>query len=428
MQILIQPQQKGYRFRYLCEGQAHGPILGEGSSKENKVFPTVELHNCPPHANVCLHLSLCAEDSDQVHMHNLHGKNVFNGEYFEQLQTSGIGYLRHSLQGISILQTKNDIRNEILGCKIAQKSILQQKGILEYIHLMKEWSKHNVEFDTSCFKSKIHNLESYIAQAVGIYVANNAVRLHYQAFVFNNDSQFVHLQLFTQPVFDNKAPSRAILKIHRISRVVGNSIGGEEVFLLCDKIEKGDIEVIFYTKNPEGGKHIFGYGQFSPVDVWHQYAIVFKTPPCCSYERVEANICLRRKKNPNDMSNSFTFTFNSQLPFPPYFPQEPLMDTSTVINMEPYPDLSQIHLSYQESHPAILPESFSLNTHSDYSFNSTLSHYQQTSFEQPFQDLSLLDPPPPNQISRQHSPSLFQQPSPQNRYQNIRGSDYGKLS
>ena len=293
IQILIQPQQRGYRFRYLCEGQAHGPILGEGGSKENKVFPTVEINNCPPHAEVYLHVSLCSEESEQVHMHNLHGKNVFNGEYFEKLRASETGYLRHLLQGISILQTKNDIRNEILGCKIAQKGILERNGILYYTNLMKQWFQQNVEFDTSCLKSNIPNLDSYITFATDICVANNAVRLQYQAFVFNSDDQFVHLRVYSQPVFDNKASSRAILKIHKISRVFGSTNGGEEVFLLCDKIEKRDIEVIFYTEDADGRRRLIGNGQFSPVDVWHQYAIVFKTPPCYSYERVEANICLR---------------------------------------------------------------------------------------------------------------------------------------
>jgi len=46
LDILIQPKQHGYRFRYMCEGSSLGSLVGEGSTYEQKVYPTVQV-DCP---------------------------------------------------------------------------------------------------------------------------------------------------------------------------------------------------------------------------------------------------------------------------------------------------------------------------------------------------------------------------------------------
>ncbi|GCB80996.1 hypothetical protein scyTo_0021310 [Scyliorhinus torazame] len=71
----------------------------------------------------------------------------------------------------------------------------------------------------------------------------------------------------------NRAPNTAELKICRVNKNSGSCKGGEEIFLLCDKVQKEDIEVRFFTNDWEGK------GSFSQADVHRQVAIVFKTPP-----------------------------------------------------------------------------------------------------------------------------------------------------
>nr|4JHB_A Chain A, Transcription factor RelB [Mus musculus] len=68
------------------------------------------------------------------------------------------------------------------------------------------------------------------------------------------------------------------LRICRINKESGPCTGGEELFLLCDKVQKEDISVVFSTASWEGR------ADFSQADVHRQFAIVFKTPP---YEDLE---------------------------------------------------------------------------------------------------------------------------------------------
>ncbi|ETE71838.1 Nuclear factor NF-kappa-B subunit, partial [Ophiophagus hannah] len=74
-----------------------------------------------------------------------------------------------------------------------------------------------------------------------------------------------------------EAPNASNLKIVRMDRTAGCVTGGEEVYLLCDKVQKDDIQIRFYEEDESGGVWE-GFGDFSPTDVHRQFAIVFKTP------------------------------------------------------------------------------------------------------------------------------------------------------
>ncbi|NXU69670.1 REL protein, partial [Horornis vulcanius] len=69
------------------------------------------------------------------------------------------------------------------------------------------------------------------------------------------------------------APNTAELRICRVNKNCGSVKGGDEIFLLCDKVQKDDIEVRFVLDNWEAK------GSFSQADVHRQVAIVFRTPP-----------------------------------------------------------------------------------------------------------------------------------------------------
>ena len=89
----------------------------------------------------------------------------------------------------------------------------------------------------------------------------------------------------------------------RCSHVSGSTNGGEKMILLCDIVEKDDIEIAFFTLND----HLIGMGNFSQFNVWHHHSIVFTTPPCESNVAVQAKLFLRRISNQNDRSNFFPF-------------------------------------------------------------------------------------------------------------------------
>lgn len=88
-----------------------------------------------------------------------------------------------------------------------------------------------------------------------------------------------------------ESPNASNLKISRMDKTCGTVLGGDEIFLLCDKVQKGregrrvtsplranvsspppvcstdDIEIRFYEED-EGGWEAFG--DFSPTDVHKQ--------------------------------------------------------------------------------------------------------------------------------------------------------------
>ncbi|XP_070283629.1 transcription factor p65 isoform X2 [Myotis yumanensis] len=102
----------------------------------------------------------------------------------------------------------------------------------------------------------------------------NAVRLCFQVTVRDPSGRPLRLSpVLSHPIFDNRAPNTAELKICRVNRNSGSCLGGDEIFLLCDKVQKEDIEVYFTGPGWEAR------GSFSQADVHRQVAIVFRTPP-----------------------------------------------------------------------------------------------------------------------------------------------------
>ncbi|GCC43174.1 hypothetical protein chiPu_0027191, partial [Chiloscyllium punctatum] len=101
------------------------------------------------------------------------------------------------------------------------------------------------------------------------------------------------------------APNTAELKICRVNKNSGSCRGGEEIFLLCDKVQKEDIEVRFFTNDWEGK------GSFSQADVHRQVAIVFKTPPYKDVtlsEPVTVHMQLRRPSD-KEVSDAMEFQY-----------------------------------------------------------------------------------------------------------------------
>lgn len=62
-----------------------------------------------------------------------------------------------------------------------------------------------------------------------------------------------------------------------MDRSSGSTLGGEEVYLLCDKVQKEDIEVRFFEMNSAGEVVWEGFGDFGPTDV-HRQVKIFKRP------------------------------------------------------------------------------------------------------------------------------------------------------
>ncbi|XP_073330566.1 transcription factor p65 isoform X2 [Pagrus major] len=236
IEIIEQPKQRGMRFRYKCEGRSAGSIPGEKSNDTTKTHPAIKVHNYSGPLRV--RISLVTKNAPhKPHPHELVGKDCKHGYYEADLQERRI----HSFQNLGIQCVKKKDVNEAITCR------LQTNNNPFNIPEAKVWEE---EFDL------------------------NSVRLCFQASITLPTGELIPLEpVVSQPIYDNRAPNTAELKICRVNRNSGSCKGGDEIFLLCDKVQKEDIEVRFFQDSWEGK------GTFSQADVHRQVAIVFRTPP-----------------------------------------------------------------------------------------------------------------------------------------------------
>ncbi|XP_077445465.1 transcription factor p65 [Stigmatopora argus] len=268
VEIIEQPKQRGMRFRYKCEGRSAGSIPGEKSNDTTKTHPAIKVHNYSGPLRV--RISLVTKNTPyKPHPHELVGKDCKHGFYEADLQERRI----HSFQNLGIQCVKKKDVIEAITCR------LQTNNNPFNIPEAKVWEE---EFDL------------------------NSVRLCFQASIKLPTGELFPLEpTVSQPIFDNRAPNTAELKICRVNRNSGSCKGGDEIFLLCDKVQKEDIEVRFFHDNWESK------GTFSQADVHRQVAIVFHTPPYRDpdlSEPVRVKVQLRRPSD-REVSEPMDFQY-----------------------------------------------------------------------------------------------------------------------
>ncbi|XP_013976782.1 transcription factor p65 isoform X1 [Canis lupus familiaris] len=236
VEIIEQPKQRGMRFRYKCEGRSAGSIPGERSTDTTKTHPTIKINGYTGPGTV--RISLVTKDPPhRPHPHELVGKDCRDGFYEAELCPDRC---IHSFQN--------------LGIQCVKKRDLEQA------------ISQRIQTNNNPFQVPIEEQR-------GDYDLN-AVRLCFQVTVRDPAGRPLRLSpVLSHPIFDNRAPNTAELKICRVNRNSGSCLGGDEIFLLCDKVQKEDIEVYFTGPGWEAR------GSFSQADVHRQVAIVFRTPP-----------------------------------------------------------------------------------------------------------------------------------------------------
>ncbi|XP_060728842.1 nuclear factor NF-kappa-B p100 subunit isoform X1 [Tachysurus vachellii] len=299
LQIIEEPKQRGFRFRYECEGPSHGGLPGASSERNRRTYPTVKLCNYVGVARVEVQL-VTHTDPPRVHAHSLVGKqcndngtcSIDVGPSDLTAQFSNLGILHVTKRGVVEVLTKR-LKKE--------KKRAKQPGY------------HFSETEEQAIVRE--------AKELGKNMDLNIVRLKFTAYLKDSNGGFTRAlkPVVSNPIYDSKSPNASNLKISRMDKTCGSVIGGDEIFLLCDKVQKDDIEIRFYEEEDEGGWE--AYGDFSPTDVHKQYAIVFRTPP---YHKeisrpVTVFLQLKRKKG-GDCSEPKQFTY-----FPQYQDKEEVM-------------------------------------------------------------------------------------------------------
>uniref|UniRef100_A0A8C6SDM0 V-rel avian reticuloendotheliosis viral oncogene homolog B n=1 Tax=Neogobius melanostomus TaxID=47308 RepID=A0A8C6SDM0_9GOBI len=279
--VVEEPKDRGMRFRYECEGRSAGSILGASSTDSSKTQPAIEIQGPIDHIKkVKVTASLVTKDiPHRPHPHCLVGKDCPHGSGICVVSFNPHGNRRHSFAN--------------LGIQCVRRKELEAS-------LQKRRSQNIDPFQTGHSKG-IEDIDM------------NAVRLCFQCELEWEDGKKDCLKpVVSKPIYDKKATTTSQLKITRLNLDRGPCTGKTEVYMLCDKVQKDDIEIIFRRDSWKAN------GEFAQTDVHRQVGIVFKTPPYQDQsisEEVEVDLCLRRVSDQME-SEPVNFTYVPRNPDP----------------------------------------------------------------------------------------------------------------
>ncbi|XP_072351308.1 nuclear factor NF-kappa-B p105 subunit-like [Scyliorhinus torazame] len=307
LQIVEQPKQRGFRFRYGCEGPSHGGLPGASSEKNKKTYPTVKICNYVGQAKIVVQLVTFGRDTVHLHAHSLVGKQCEKGICLIQV---GPKEMITTFPNLGILHvTKKNVANT-LEQRMTQAYVMgYNNGVLIHQELNHQHGEGYSQRElTEHEKKLIHEASIQQAREMDLSV----VRLMFTALLPDSSCQFTRKlePVISDPIYDSKAPNASNLRIVRMDKTAGCVIGGDEVYLLCDKVQKDDIQVRFYEEDENGGIWE-AFGDFGPTDVHRQFAIVFRTP---KYRDVDiskpASVFVQlRRKSDNETSEPKPFTY-----------------------------------------------------------------------------------------------------------------------
>uniref|UniRef100_A0A8C1TD40 Nuclear factor of kappa light polypeptide gene enhancer in B-cells 1 n=1 Tax=Cyprinus carpio TaxID=7962 RepID=A0A8C1TD40_CYPCA len=302
--------RRGFRFRYGCEGPSHGGLPGASSEKNRKSYPQVKICNYQGAARVVVQLVTHSTET-HLHAHSLVGKQCDKGICIADLQSKdssisfpNLGILHVTKKNVSKVLEERMIEAYRMGYNYGISIHPEIDALQGEVRMPRELTdtERNLISSASIHQSKEMDL--------------SVVRLMFTAFLPDSDGGFSRRlePVISDPIFDSKAPNASNLKIVRMDRTAGCVTGGEEVYLLCDKVQKDDIQVRFYEED-ESGLTWEAYGDFSPTDVHRQFAIVFKTPKYRDQnlqKPISVFVQLKRKSD-NETSEPKPFTYHPQI-------------------------------------------------------------------------------------------------------------------
>ncbi|KFP08036.1 Nuclear factor NF-kappa-B p105 subunit, partial [Calypte anna] len=273
LQIIEQPKQRGFRFRYVCEGPSHGGLPGASSEKNKKSYPQVKICNYVGPAKVIVQLVTNGKYV-HLHAHSLVGKFCEDGVCTVNAGPKDmvVGFANLGILHVTKKKVFETLESRMIdACKKGYNPGLLVHPELAYLQA------------DGCGDRQLTEREREIIHQAAVQQTKemdlSVVRLMFTAFLPDSNGSFTRKldPVISDAIYDSKAPNASNLKIVRMDRTAGCVTGGEEIYLLCDKVQKDDIQIRFYEEDENGGMWE-GFGDFSPTDVHRQFAIVFKTP------------------------------------------------------------------------------------------------------------------------------------------------------
>ncbi|XP_034038128.1 nuclear factor NF-kappa-B p105 subunit isoform X2 [Thalassophryne amazonica] len=240
LKILEQPKQRGFRFRYGCEGPSHGGLPGACSEKNRKSYPTVKVCNYQGPARVVVQLVTAFTPLPHLHAHSLVGKQCDKGICIADLPPKdstlsfpNLGILHVTKKNVVKTLEERMLEAFKMGYNCGVSIHPEIDGLQGEVRVPREL--------TDVQHAAISSAASLQAKDMDLSV----VRLMFTAFLLDSDGGFSRRlePVLSEPIYDSKAPNASNLKIVRMDRTAGCVSGGEEIYLLCDKVQKDKEEV-----------------------------------------------------------------------------------------------------------------------------------------------------------------------------------------
>lgn len=304
IKILEQPVDR-FRFRYKSEmSGTHGSLNGKSSDRSRKqTFPCVELVNYHKPAVIRCSLYQYGKE-DMAHTRQLHAHRLVKKQGTDEIddphdiQVNAETGFTANFHSMGIIHTaKKFIVPEL----VRKNTILKREDIARTEHKYRSLTKKE--------ELEIKLLAEKESKCINL----NVVCLRFDAYeVINNIYYPICTPVYTHGINNLKSALTGDLKIVRMDHCTSTCRGGREIFILVEKVTKKNVKVRFFELDDEDNEVWSDYGRFSDLDVHHQYAIVFKTPP---YKRMDIEHQVRvyiELQRPSDGARSepkdFAFT------------------------------------------------------------------------------------------------------------------------
>ncbi|XP_030761906.1 nuclear factor NF-kappa-B p110 subunit isoform X2 [Sitophilus oryzae] len=269
LKFIEQPINK-FRFRYKSEmAGTHGSLCGINSDKSRKqTYPTVRLEHCTEKATVrcSIYQYNVGQEDMKPHPHRLimkRGREEFDDPhditvgpeegFVATFHSMGIIHTARKNIVNELVRKKTKLQEELIGRMYQQRRGLNMQEITEIKRLAEQESK-SINLNIVCLR-----FDAFIVRD-GIY-------------------RPICEPIFSHGINNLKCALTGDLKIVRMDHCTSQVRGGKEIFLLVERVTKKNIKIRFYQLDDDEQEIWEGWGKFSELDVHHQYAIVFKTPP-----------------------------------------------------------------------------------------------------------------------------------------------------
>ncbi|XP_064457251.1 nuclear factor NF-kappa-B p110 subunit-like isoform X2 [Ornithodoros turicata] len=265
------------RYRYKSESGSHGPLIGESSTPQRKTYPAVKLDNYDPKLPYRVKASLFTHDSNpQPHVHKI----TMKGHDEEDCCCVTVREGKAVFPSMSIV-------------------FQQKKTVAETLYRRKMQEFGGTEV-SDAKRKQLQNDAKKEASEMNL----NLVRICFTAERCDEGIWHPVCHVLSNPIANSKAGK---LKITKVNRTSGSCVGNDEVWILCEKVNKKDIQIRFFDMDESWQAN----ATFSESDVHYQVAIVFRTP-CYRDTNIQEDVRVKfqlRRISDGETSDAIDFTY-----------------------------------------------------------------------------------------------------------------------